>query len=191
MGPGRSARRCDNRSLHRLPRPLGAGIGVLLDRLLGEPPTAVHPVVLFGRAMGSVEHEFTKTSAWPVAPRRNRHGLGRHVWRGWSGRRPSPQKLPSVAGLLPRAATDVGDALAEGDDVRARELLPTSGRQGPRRARRWRNSSGCSGVGGGEHGGCCGRPCCCGPPWPEPPGRLGTGPSTPWTPWSGIVPRAT
>ena len=60
MGPGRSARRCDNRSLHRLPRPLGAGIGVLLDRLLGEPPTPVHPVALFGRAMGAVEQKIYK-----------------------------------------------------------------------------------------------------------------------------------
>ena len=41
--------------LPRLRRPVGAGLGVLLDRLLGEPPAPVHPVVLFGRAMGATE----------------------------------------------------------------------------------------------------------------------------------------
>lgn len=30
--------------------------GLLLDRALGEPPTPVHPVALFGRAMTAVEH---------------------------------------------------------------------------------------------------------------------------------------
>lgn len=36
-------------------RALGVAIGLLLDRALGDPPTAAHPVAWFGRAMGSLE----------------------------------------------------------------------------------------------------------------------------------------
>jgi adenosylcobinamide-phosphate synthase len=36
-------------------RAFGVAAGLLLDRALGEPPTAVHPVVWFGRAMGVAE----------------------------------------------------------------------------------------------------------------------------------------
>jgi adenosylcobinamide-phosphate synthase len=39
----------------RIPAPLGAALGLLLDRLLPEPPAAVHPVVLFGTVMSGVE----------------------------------------------------------------------------------------------------------------------------------------
>jgi adenosylcobinamide-phosphate synthase len=37
-------------------RCLGAGAGLLLDRVLGEPPTPVHPVAGFGSLMQQVEH---------------------------------------------------------------------------------------------------------------------------------------
>ena len=36
-------------------RALAASLGVVADRLLGEPPPPVHPVVAFGRVMRSVE----------------------------------------------------------------------------------------------------------------------------------------
>jgi adenosylcobinamide-phosphate synthase len=36
-------------------RALGAAAGLALDRLLGEPPAAIHPVAAFGRLMGRVE----------------------------------------------------------------------------------------------------------------------------------------
>jgi adenosylcobinamide-phosphate synthase len=36
-------------------RPAGAAAGLLLDRVLGEPPPAVHPVAWFGRAMLAAE----------------------------------------------------------------------------------------------------------------------------------------
>src|SRR5207244_11434603 len=35
--------------------PLGAALGVLLDRLVGEPPISPHPVALLGRALGAAE----------------------------------------------------------------------------------------------------------------------------------------
>ena len=43
----------------RVPRraacPIGAAAGIALDRLVPEPPGAVHPVVLFGIVMTSLE----------------------------------------------------------------------------------------------------------------------------------------
>ncbi len=36
-------------------RLFGAALGLGLDRLLGEPPTVVHPVAAFGRLMGGIE----------------------------------------------------------------------------------------------------------------------------------------
>jgi adenosylcobinamide-phosphate synthase len=38
-----------------MPRPLGAAAGIALDRMFGEPATALHPVVHFGRAMDAFE----------------------------------------------------------------------------------------------------------------------------------------
>lgn len=37
------------------PRCLGVAVGLLLDRALGEPPDALHPVAWFGSAMGRLE----------------------------------------------------------------------------------------------------------------------------------------
>ncbi|MCU1378543.1 MAG: CobD/Cbib protein, partial [Acidimicrobiales bacterium] len=34
---------------------MSVAAGILADRVLGEPPTAVHPVAAFGAAMGAVE----------------------------------------------------------------------------------------------------------------------------------------
>lgn len=44
-----------NRHINSLPRPLGAAIGVILDRRFGEPSTNLHPLVIFGQTMQSVE----------------------------------------------------------------------------------------------------------------------------------------
>ena len=38
-----------------LPAVAAPAIGLLLDRLLGEPPTSVHPVARFGQLMDAVE----------------------------------------------------------------------------------------------------------------------------------------
>ncbi len=34
---------------------MGAGVGLLLDRILGEPPSSVHPVAAFGKVMNNAE----------------------------------------------------------------------------------------------------------------------------------------
>ena len=39
----------------RVPRPLAAAAGLALDRLLPEPPAAVHPVALLGIVMTGLE----------------------------------------------------------------------------------------------------------------------------------------
>ena len=71
------------------PLPVGAGLGVLLDRPGGEPPPLLHPVVLFGRVMGTTEEKIyqdkriaalTPYSARPWVPR----------LALWSGRRSPP-----------------------------------------------------------------------------------------------------
>jgi len=44
------------RALSRLgPRCLAVAAGLVLDRLLGEPPATVHPVAAFGRTMERIE----------------------------------------------------------------------------------------------------------------------------------------
>ncbi len=42
--------------------PLGAAIGLVADRLLGEPPAAVHPVAAFGRVMTAFERRIWRDS---------------------------------------------------------------------------------------------------------------------------------
>ena len=42
--------------------PAAAAVGVLADRVLGEPPTAVHPVAWFGRAMSALERRTWRDS---------------------------------------------------------------------------------------------------------------------------------
>jgi len=44
-------------------RLLGAGAGVALDRLLGEPPVA-HPVAAYGRLMAAAEERLWHDSRW-------------------------------------------------------------------------------------------------------------------------------
>lgn len=36
-------------------RLVGAAVGLGVDRMIGEPPSSVHPVARFGRTMGAVE----------------------------------------------------------------------------------------------------------------------------------------
>jgi adenosylcobinamide-phosphate synthase len=108
-----------------LPRPLGAGIGVLLDRLLGEPPTPVHPVALFGRAMGAVEEKIYKDQR-RAGELHAAIGMVLGAMSGALVRSTTVATEIAVGGrALLLAATDVGYALAEGDEIRARELLPT------------------------------------------------------------------
>ncbi|MDQ3739282.1 MAG: cobalamin biosynthesis protein, partial [Actinomycetota bacterium] len=113
-------------------RALGAAAGFLLDRLLGEPPLAAHPVALFGRVMSAAERRmwgddrasgvlFTAVGVVPA------FGVGLTL-RRLLGAGPSTAvaAMMSIAGrMLNRSAIDVSSALGNGDLGAARALLPT------------------------------------------------------------------
>jgi len=101
-----------------------AAAGLLADRLLGEPPAAVHPVAAFGTVMRAVEGRLWSDDRWPgalhtatgtalgVATARLVGSTVACTWLAVAGR--------SLAG----AAGAVGAALDDGDLDRARSLLP-------------------------------------------------------------------
>ena len=106
-------------------RALGAALGVAADRLVGEPPAAVHPVVAFGRLMRGVERGLYGDSRG----RGVAHTLvGVTVGAGAGGLVGSTAAATclSVGGrALGKAASAVGDAVDAGDLVQARALLPS------------------------------------------------------------------
>ena len=105
-------------------RARAVAVGVLADRLLGEPPAAVHPVVGFARAMGAFEARvYDDRRRAGVAHAAAGVGLG--VAAGWALRSTAVATWSAVAGRsLGEAASAVGDALAVGDLALARERLP-------------------------------------------------------------------
>lgn len=106
-------------------RGLGVALGLLLDRLVGEPPSAVHPVVWFGKSMERAEDVL-----W--ADRRSHGiayaaiGVGLGVVAGWLGRSTVAAVAITVAGReLRTTAERVGRATTSGDLDRARGELPS------------------------------------------------------------------
>lgn len=104
---------------------IGAALGLFADRLLGEPPASVHPLVHFGNTMNRFERAFYRDD--------RRQGV-LHAVLGTT--------VGSVTGLLVRsttvatytavgaralteAAATVGDALVKGDLTEARRALPS------------------------------------------------------------------
>lgn len=108
----------------RAARPFGAAAGIALDRLVPEPPGAVHPVVLFGVVMTSLErrlHRDRKASGLVHASA----GLALGLAAGAAVRSTTIATTSAVAGrALGDAASDVGRALDDGHLERARALLP-------------------------------------------------------------------
>lgn len=105
-------------------------VGLAADRLLGEPPDALHPVVAFGRAMQVVERRLNRPG---LSARRARAagvahaavGVGLGVGAGWATGSPMVAAYLTVAGrMLTDLAGEVGDALVAGELDRARALLP-------------------------------------------------------------------
>jgi adenosylcobinamide-phosphate synthase len=105
-------------------RPTAAGLGVLLDQALGEPPASLHPVARFGQAMGRVERRVyadrrSAGAAYAMA------GVGAALAAGAVARSPIVATYVAVAGRsLAEAARSVERALAEGDLPTARSRLP-------------------------------------------------------------------
>jgi len=115
-----------NRS-HWLTRPqlLGAAIGILADRALPEPPSTVHPVALFGRAMIGVEHELyrdRRTTGLLFALT----GIAIGVGTGVVVRSTAAATTMAVSGhSLTDTASRIAAALDTDDLEQARALLPS------------------------------------------------------------------
>jgi adenosylcobinamide-phosphate synthase len=102
----------------------GIALGIVADRILGEPPAAAHPVVAFGKVMRAVERTMyrdTRTAGAVHAV----IGTGLGATAGAVLRSTAVATWLAVAGrALASAATGVGAALEAGDLDRARSLLP-------------------------------------------------------------------
>jgi len=105
-------------------RSAAAGAGLLVDRLLGEPP-AFHPVAGFGRAMGAVEPVLWRDArgaglAYTVT------GVGLGVAAGAAVRSTTVAVAVTSAGReLRRVAATIGERCTAGDLDGARAALPS------------------------------------------------------------------
>jgi len=103
---------------------IGAAVGLLADRALGEPPNGVHPVAAFGRLMTTLE-DATYAPTRAAGMRYTTLGVG----VGYSVGRPLPTAvvvgLAAAGRALRDAAAEVRDALIASDLDRARTLVPT------------------------------------------------------------------
>jgi adenosylcobinamide-phosphate synthase len=96
----------------------------MLDRVLPEPPGAIHPVVLFGLVMTRVEHRFHR-HARGAGALHALAGLGLGVAAGALVGSTAAATTSAVAGrALAEAALDVDRSLRSGDLEEARSLLP-------------------------------------------------------------------
>ncbi|HXA31941.1 MAG TPA: adenosylcobinamide-phosphate synthase CbiB [Acidimicrobiales bacterium] len=111
-------------------RMLGTAAGLLVDRLVGEPPTVVHPVARFGQAMAWLDRRWWRDDrgrgvAYAAVGMGSAAGLGILV----DGALPpvpatAVATAASVAGrALGDAASTVGAAIARDDLTAAREAL--------------------------------------------------------------------
>ena len=110
---------------HGVPRPLGAAAGLVLDRLVPEPPGVVHPVVLFGAVMTGLERRIHR-DARGVGLVHAMAGVSLGLGAGALLRSTAVATSSAVAGrALVATAAEVGYSL-QGEDVgRARKLLPS------------------------------------------------------------------
>jgi adenosylcobinamide-phosphate synthase len=105
-------------------RALLASAGILADRVLGEPPASVHPVVAFGRTMRAVERaRYRDARVAGVAHAATGAGIG--LAAGAVIGSTAMATWLAVAGrALSEAAMAVASALDAEDLPRARALLP-------------------------------------------------------------------
>lgn len=104
---------------------LGAALGLLLDRALGEPPAAVHPVALFGTGMQHVENRLWRDARGPGVLHAA-VGVGLGVAAGGLVRSTAVAVGCCVAGReLRRVAAGLERRLVAGDLEGARAELPS------------------------------------------------------------------
>jgi adenosylcobinamide-phosphate synthase len=105
-------------------RALAAAGGLALDRVMGEPPADLHPVAVFGRAMGGVEERLYRDSvragsAYAIG------GVALGVVAGMVTRSTTAAVAVAAAGrMLRREADAVRCSLEHGDLDQARARLP-------------------------------------------------------------------
>jgi adenosylcobinamide-phosphate synthase len=101
----------------------GAAVGLLLDRVVPEPPVRWHPVAWLGTALGRVESRLYRDDRWAGAVHA---AVGVALGAGVGALVPtSAATVVAVSGrMLGRVAADVGEALAAGDLDGARAGLP-------------------------------------------------------------------
>ncbi len=103
---------------------IGAGVAVLVDRALGEPPTPIHPVACFGRAMTALERSLYRDSRWMGVVHATL-GTGAGLVTGLLVRSTVVANYVAVGG---RSLAEAASAVARSLDLdleRARSLLPT------------------------------------------------------------------
>ena len=105
-------------------RALAVSAGILADRVLGEPPAPVHPVVAFGATMRAVERA-VYDDARGAGAAHAAIGAGLGLAAGGLVGSTAVATWIAVGGRsLGQAASHVGTALAAGDLPGARALLP-------------------------------------------------------------------
>jgi adenosylcobinamide-phosphate synthase len=100
-----------------------AAVGILADRLLGEPPAAVHPVAAFGRVMFAVERLGYRDSRVAGVLYAG-VGLGLGVLAGRIASTAAATAIAVGGRALSGAADSVANALRAGDLDLARRRLP-------------------------------------------------------------------
>lgn len=110
---------------------LGPFIGHVVDRVFGEPPNAIHPLIAVGNGLTSLETRIYRDDRMAGAVHVGVAVVlafsSGQVLRRILGRTTSDVisvALCSGGAMLWEAAANVGDALERGDIVKARELLP-------------------------------------------------------------------
>lgn len=106
-------------------RCLGAAAGLVIDRLVGEPPADAHPVAEFGKAMRRVEQALW--ADWrPAGAAYTAVGVAIGAAGGRMMKSTATAVAVTAAGReLRRVAMRVGEAVAGGDLPAARAELPT------------------------------------------------------------------
>jgi adenosylcobinamide-phosphate synthase len=111
-------------SRRALPPALGAAAGIVLDRVLPEPPGPVHPVAVFGLVMTGLEQRVYRDDR-RAGVAHALVGVALGVGAGRAVRSTLLATTTAVAGRgLADAAEQVGRALDDADLDRARRLLP-------------------------------------------------------------------
>ena len=106
-------------------RCLGAAAGMILDRLIGEPPTVVHPVAWFGRTMTAVE-DTVWADRRPPGVAYTVLGVGLGAGAGRIVNSLSLAIALTVAGReLRQIALEIATVTTSGDLEAARAMLPS------------------------------------------------------------------